>query len=363
MKIRLLIPSLIILFCFGFGDDADAQRRNKYKKRKSRNKAMSNYTGRGGGRFRPYNFVTFNVNALNYYGDLAPVNRAASTDVSFTRPGFGAEVGARFNAYMAVRAGFNYGRLKGDDITSDPEGESSAPRYTRNLSFRNDIKEFHMAFQFYLLPTWGGPNVRPNFNVYASIGAAVFHHEPKGLVPDNDHTMGGSDSDISSPQAGEWVKLRELGTEGQFIDGVDVETYKPFQLSVPIAIGVTMRLPGPFSASVELGYRYLFTDYIDDVSTNYVSFDQFDDPLARIMSDRSAEPVGAWSGVERNIPAVSQRLADGNNYFTGGGPYAVGGGIETGARRGNPDDNDMMFMTSLKLTMILGQVRRSAKFR
>ncbi|MEQ9306379.1 MAG: DUF6089 family protein, partial [Marinoscillum sp.] len=326
MKFKALISTFLVLLFIGMALDSDAQRRNKYKKRKKRNKAMSNYTNRGGGRFRPYNFVSFNVNALNYYGDLAPVNRAASTDVSFTRPGFGGEIGNRFSPYASVRAGFNYGRLKSDDITSDPNDIESGPRYTRNLSFRNDIKEFHMGVELFLFPNYGGPNVRPDINVYGFIGAAVFHHEPKGLVPEYDHTLGGSDSNIPAPRAGEWVRLRKLGTEGQFIESLDVKTYSPIQLSVPIAVGVRLRMPGPFSAGLELGYRYLFTDYIDDVSTSYVSFNQFEDPLARIMSDRSAETIAAWAQIERNIPTASQQLPDGVNYYTGGGEYAVGGG-------------------------------------
>ncbi|HCX23211.1 MAG: hypothetical protein CMB80_25365 [Flammeovirgaceae bacterium] len=365
MKLKIVIPSLILLLCVGLSD-ADAQfGGNKYKKRNKRNKAMSNYTNRGGGRFRPYNFVSFNVNALNYYGDLAPVNRAASTDISFTRPGFGGEIGARFHQRIAVRAGFNYGRIKGDDITSDPEPIESAGRYARNLSFRSDIKEIHLAFEFFLLPTWGGPNVRPDFNVYLAGGIAVFHHEPKALVPNFDYSLGDQSSTIAAPQAGEWVRLRKLGTEGQFIEGLDVKTYSPIQLSIPIALGVRMRLPGPFSASLEMGYRYLFTDYIDDVSGKFVSFDQFDDPLARIMSDRSAEPFGAWSGEDRGIQTTSEILPDGIRYYVAGGEdkYRIGGGIADGSRRGNPNDNDMIFMTSLKLTMILGQVRKSAKFR
>ncbi|WP_258100377.1 DUF6089 family protein [Marinoscillum pacificum] len=365
MRLKVLLPSIILLLSIGL-TDANAQLfGNKYKRR-HKNKRISNYTNRGAGRFRPYNFASFNINALNYYGDLAPVNRAASTDVSFTRPGFGGEIGARFHQRIAVRAGFNYGRIKGDDITSDPNDPESAPRYTRNLSFRNDIKELHVGFEFFLLPTWGGPNVRPDFNVYLMAGLAVFHHEPKGLVPDFDYTTGGANSTIEAPSAGEWVRLRKLGTEGQFVDGSDVRSYSPFQLSIPVALGVRMRLPGPFSASLEMGYRYLFTDYIDDVSGGYVPYWAFSDPLARIMSDRSAEPTAYWAGEDRNVTVIGGLMSDGNRYYSAGGEYGIGGGLHEGeeqAIRGNPKDKDMIFSTTLKLTMILGQVRKSAKFR
>lgn len=362
MRGRVLLSYLFLIFLIALSFHSEAQRGNKYKKQKQNNRKFSHYKGGSvGGRFRPYQFVSFNVNALNYFGDLAPVNRAASTDVSFTRPGMGVNVGYKFSAYSAIRAGFNYGRLKGDDFTSDPGEEQNLPRYTRNLSFRNDIKEFHMGFEFYFFPNHGGPNVRPNLNFYLFVGGAIFHHEPKGLVPELDFTTGGTEA---VPQAGDWVKLRKLGTEGQFLEDSNVKPYSPIQASIPVAIGVKLKLPGPFDAGFEMGYRYLFTDYIDDASTNYVGFDKLSDPLARIMSDRSAEPVAAWAGVERtSIQVVSQTLGDGNNYYSAGGAYGIGGGISEGAIRGNPKDKDMIFMSTIKLTYILGKTRSSAKFR
>ncbi len=366
MKAKSLISALMMLLIMVVAIDAEAQRGSKYQKQKQRNKKMSKYHGGSvGGKFRPYQFASFNINALNYYGDLAPVNKAASTDVSFTRPGFGGNVGYKFSSRGAVRAGFNYGRIKGDDITSDPADPDSYGRYLRNASFRSDIKEFHMGFEWYFLPNYGGPNVRKPLNFYIFIGAALFHHEPKGLVPEFDHTLGGNESNIPAPQAGDWVSLRKLGTEGQLIDGSGVKKYSPIQFSVPLALGVKLRLPGPFDLGLEFGYRYLFTDYIDDVSGSYVPFDQFSDPLARIMSDRSAEPIAAWSGTSRaGVNVAPNTLADGVPYF---GAVDLGGGRispELPSKRGNPEDNDMIFMTTLKLTMLLGQSEKSSgKFR
>ena len=214
----------------------------------------------------------FNVNALNYFGDLAPLNQAASTDISFTRPGFGAALGYRFSPTMSFRGALSWGRIKGDDFTSDPQDEASAPRYARNLSFRNDIKELQAGFEYYIMPTSGGITTRARMNAYVFFGVAVFHHEPRGKVPQFDYQANNTSDELS--QSGEWVKLRPLGTEGQFLDGSSVKPYSQFQLSIPIAIGVRMALPGPFDAGVEFGYRFLFTDYIDDVSGTYVNLDR-----------------------------------------------------------------------------------------
>ena len=361
MKLKSLLVIILSVAMLGLADNADAQfnRKNKYKKRRQTNKKVSHYKGglRGYGRFEPYYFVGAQINAGNYFGDLAPVNKAASTDVSFTRPGFGLLGGYKFHHSLAVTAELNWVRIFGDDFTSDPGSEADYPRYARNLSFRNDIKEFRIGLQIFLIPNYGGPNQRLPFNAYLSLGGAVFHHEPKGKVPDADYQTA-LDGSVAVPQAGEWVKLRPLGTEGQNI-GV-VEPYKSISFSIPVAVGAQMRIPNTeLTAGLEFGLRYLFTDYIDDVSGDYVDLGSFDDDLARIMSDRSAEPVAVNGGV-RNLDGANIHNFNSHGYFTSG---YLGAGTD-GAIRGNPDDNDMFFVTQIKVSYVLGgTTRRRAKYR
>jgi len=365
MKLKYLLSFfLVVIFLFSALDsDAQRRRRNKYRKRKVRHKNISHYRGGSvGGKFRPYSFVSFNLNALNYYGDLAPLANATSTDISWTRPGAGVNIGYKFSPYAAFRAGFNYGRITGNDNVSNPNSPNDAPRYMRNLSFRNDIKEFQMGFELYFLPNHGGPNVRQRINAYLFVGGAVFAHNPKGLVPDKDYTTGGT---TPAPDAGKWVALRPLGTEGQNIKGVGVtKKYSLIQPAIPVAIGAKLRLPGPFDLGFEVSYRFLFTDYLDDVSANYVPFDKFTDPLARIMSDRSAEPFNVSTRKPRDVKVSSMTLSDGVTYYSWGD---IGGGIANSdtkpAQRGNPHHNDTYLMTTIRLTWILGKTRRTAKFR
>lgn len=358
MKIKTLLILVLSIATLCFASDADAQ--NKYKKRKFKknNKKLSHYKGgvRGYGRFRPNYFIGVNVNAGNYFGDLAPVSKAASTDISFTRPGFGFHAGYRFHHSLAVRAGLNWVRVSADDFSSDPGTEEGLPRYARNLSFRNDIKEFQLGLEVSLLPNHGGMNQRLPINAYLFFGAAVFQHEPMAQVPDSDFQSDQTGA-TAAPQAGEWVKLRPLGTEGQNL-GI-VEAYSNVEFSIPVSVGATLRVPGTnFNAGLEFGIRYLFTDYLDDVSTNYVGLDQFSDDVARILSDRSSEPT-SFQGEARDLSGLSiVELADG--YSRSG---FVGGGVDD-ARRGNPGDNDMFFMTQLKLSYLFSSSpKRSAKFR
>jgi hypothetical protein len=357
MKLRTLKIIVLSILMLGLADRAEAQR-NKYKKRKQTNKKISHYKGgvTGYGRFKPYYFVGANINAGNYFGDLAPVNKAASTDISFTRPGFGVYGGYKFHHSMAVRAGLNWVRVSADDFSADRASEASIPRYARNLSFRNDIKEFQLGLEFSILPNYGGKDQRLPVNAYVFIGGAVFQHEPKGKMPEFDYQSDPSGG-TPAPNAGEWVKLRDLGTEGQNL-GI-VEPYSKVEFSIPIAIGGTLRLPGTdLNAGLEFGFRYLFTDYIDDVSTNYVGLDQFTDPVARILSDRSAEATN-YKGKARDLSGLG--IVNQPNGFNSSG--FIGAGTD-GAVRGNPDNNDMIFITQLKLTYFFSyRPKRSAKFR
>ncbi|XOV92328.1 MAG: DUF6089 family protein [Bacteroidota bacterium] len=348
--IRVLTVAIFCLFIAIFGAEAQSNTQsNKYKKRKSTNRVISHYQGFAQGQFKPYYSASFTINALNYFGDLAPFNKFGSTDISFTRPGFGGIGEYRFLPSMSVRAGLSWGRIKGDDFTSDPTKEADAPRYARNLSFRNDIKEFQAGLTYYISPLYGGITSRPMINAYVFAGIAVIHSEPKGKVPQFDYQ--GNDTSTELAQSGEWVKLRTLGTEGQFIDGSGVKPYSQFQLSIPVAVGLRMALPGPFDAGLEFGYRFLFTDYIDDVSGKYVDLDKFSDPLARIMSDRSTEPVAVWNGENRasDLYYVDITFPSGDIYKING----TNGTGRDGSVRGNPDQKDMIFMTTLKITYLI----------
>ncbi len=362
MSFRNLII-IIFIIAIGIADHAEAQSGNKYKKRKQFNKESTSYSGdiRILRRFTYYKYIGLSINALNYFGDLAPVNKFASTDISFTRPGFGIYGGYRFHPSLAIRASLNYGRLFGDDIVSNVEDGSGGARYDRNLSFRNDIKEFQIGVEIYALPNPFGPNQRLPFNAYLFLGGAVFHHEPKGLVPDADYQIDITGS-TPAPQAGQWVKLRPLGTEGQNIDGLGVAPYKSIQVSIPIAVGANFRIPNSnLNAGLEFGLRYLFFDYLDDVSGTYVDLDMFDSDIARILSDRSVELTGAVSGQTRSpLNTIQTASSSGTNYNISG----LTGSGTTGVTRGNPQKNDLIFMTQIKLTYIFNATGgQNAKFR
>ena len=300
---------------------------------------------------KKYTSVGISLNAINYFGDLAPKEDIFSTNISFTRPDFGIWISRRLGPRFSVRGSFNWGRLKGDDFESaDPNDENAVYRYIRNLQFRNDIKELSVVGIVDLFENPRTFRTRRPFNPYVFAGVAVFHHNPKALVPEIDQNTGNT-----FPNAGEWVDLQPLRTEG--------EDYKKIQIAIPFGVGFRFRLEERWDLALEVGYRHLFFDRIDDVSGNYVDLGTLDSDLARALSDRSREPVAVESGDTRVFtpPATATYVgADGNTYTTFGG-Y---GNPDPSNIRGDKDDNDIYIVTGIHLSYILSTGRyRRAKFR
>ncbi len=362
-KYLTLILAVIMI---GTAEMAYSQLRRKSAIRN--NKRISNFKGRKNNfsKNKKYNYIAFSINALNYFGDLAPLSNRFSTDISFTRPGFGLTFGHRFGPRYTLRGTFMYGTLRGDDFESaDPNDEDARFRYVRNLHFRNRIKELNLVAMFDLFENEGTYISRVQFTPYVYAGLAVFHHNPQAIVPDTDRNGN------PLPDAGEWVDLKPLGTEGQYTDLPDgavnsgISEYSLWQIAIPAGIGVRYRLNQVFDLSFEIGFRYTFTDYLDDVSQNYVDTNILtaesdgDNAVARALADRSWEPTAAVSGSERDFAAINATASDinGDGFFNGFG---------TESRdniRGNTDDNDLYFVTTIKVAYIIGATFRRAKFR
>lgn len=131
---------------------------------------------------------------------------------------------------------------------------------------------------------------------------------------------------------------------------------------------------------MEVGYRHTFTDYLDDVSGEYVDISGFGDPsdpnaaLAMAMSDKSNQ-FDAETYNENIMPAVYSNRT--STYNTALNPdltwsraagYGKAGGIGNDDlrrnNRGNQRDNDIYIVTNISVTYILGGgLVKGAKFR
>lgn len=353
---------LLLILSFLAVNDVQAQRKSKgYLKRK--NRKIGKYKG-GSIHFdknKRYLSGGISIDAVNYFGDLTPKSSITSTDLSFTRSSFSIYSSYRYAPNLTFRGSLSWGRLKGDDFKSaDPYGDESRFRYVRNLSFRNDIKEIAFIGIWDIFGNHGTFLNRVSFTPYVFGGIAVIHHNPKGKVPELDL--------FGQPlaEAGEWVALRDLGTEGQLSPNYDVKQYSLIQPSIPFGLGIRAKLNKRFDFEFEMGYRYLFTDYIDDVSGLYVDLGGLDSELARAMSDRSREANSVNSGEPRDFEAIESvtRLItytsrfDGKDYTV----YAGYGHDSTENQRGL-DGNDIYIVTSIKLAYIITGSFKRAKFR
>ncbi len=359
-----LFGLLLLVFSFLATTNVEAQRKSKsYLKKK--NRKIGNYRG-GSIHFdknKRYINLGVSIDALNYFGDLAPKANMASTDISFTRPAFTIYGSYRWTPYLSLRGSLGWGRIVGDDYESASTTDSNSKfRYIRNLSFRNDIKEFSAVAVLDIFGNHGTFLNRVPFTPYLFGGVAVFHHSPKAKAPEFDK--------FGNPlaEAGQWVNLRELGTEGQLSPHYDVKQYSVIQPSIPFGVGVRARLQKRLDFEFEVGYRFLFTDYIDDVSGMYVDLGALDSELARAMSDRSREEFSAYGNprdFEGTItPNTTLVTLDPSPYD--GREYTIYGGYgqeHPTANRGSANDNDIYIVTSFKITYIISGSFRRAKFR
>lgn len=341
----------VLLISFAYDSCAQLSRRAIQKN----NRKMANYRGRKSwfGKEKVYNMVGVGVSALNYYGDLSPRPGILSTDISFTRPAVSLIFSHRFGPRYALTGAFTYGTLKGsDNASADPnDADNGIFRYQRNLSFRNRIKELSVVASFDLFPNSATYISRVDWTPYAFLGAAALLHNPQALAPATD--LRGN----PLPEAGEWVDLQPLGTEGQNATLQEgdinhgIKPYKKLQVAIPIGLGVRFKVNEILDFSVEWGFRYLFTDYIDDVSKNYVDLGVFGgNELAKAMSYRTNEIL---------TPNITYVGRDGQQYSVVSG---YGSEFRDNVR-GSKNDKDIFMVTTLKVTYILGKSMNRAKFR
>lgn len=334
--------------------DSVAQLNRKKIKKNNRNIAHFKGKKRGFDPAKKYNALGVSLNALNYYGDIAPLPKRISTDISFTRPAIGVSFTHRFGPFYQLTGGFAYGTLAGSDAESaNPDDDSSAPRYIRNLSFRNRIKELSVVGQFDLFPNQGTYISRVRWTPFVFAGVAIFHHNPQ-----------------AKDKSGEWVDLQPLGTEGQFpvtpLTEADanfgIKPYKLIQVAIPFGFGARFRINEVMDLSGEFGFRYLFTDYIDDVSRNYVN------PLklsveARGLSYRADEVDPTVSEAVQSRYVLVTDPTSGMQFVNGHGYDAINSEGTHENVRGSKNDRDIYTMTTIRLTYILGKTFHKAKFR
>ncbi|MBL6962508.1 MAG: hypothetical protein ISR55_01670 [Bacteroidetes bacterium] len=216
--------------------------------------------------------VGFQMGGTNYLGDLAPEIVLSETNMAS-----GLFFKKNVNPFLSHAFGIMQGQISAHD-------NNFKHLEVRNLSFSSSILEFSYLFEFNFFPF--GLGLHPNkFTPYSFIGAAGFIYQPKTLYN------------------GDFIKLHGLDTEGIHIES-NKNAYSLYQFAIPIGGGFKIKLNKSINVSVNVGFRYTFTDYLDDVSTTYYNIDVLENiygPIASELSDRSENSIGL-AGKQRGRP-------------------------------------------------------------
>ncbi|MFY0643763.1 MAG: hypothetical protein JXR19_04790 [Bacteroidia bacterium] len=225
--------------------------------------------------------------------DAIGTNDFSDLDLSRTRYALGASM-----LYTSGVVGFEVGGFY--TLLAADDNLTQAQRGTRLLRVETDVVEAYMKFQL-TIPQHAGALGGVYFN--AGVGAIWF--EPKTEL------------------AGVTYKLRPLGTEGQnYLPGIS--PYGKFAPIIPFGVGKKFTFYNGSSISLDISMRKSFTDYLDDVSTNYA------DPA------KIAETGGS----------VAAELADRSIN-----------GFPIGDQRGDSKDMDSYFLIGFKYTIPIGDYR------
>ncbi|HET7899504.1 MAG TPA: DUF6089 family protein [Flavisolibacter sp.] len=238
----------------------------------------------------------------NYIGDLndKPYKR--------TKPAAGLTLGYEISDRVMLRTGLTFAKVEG----GDPYSGSDFLKQNRNLSFQSGITEFNLLGELTVFNLY---NIR--WSPYFFGGVALYHFNP--YVKDSNGTK---------------VFLKPLSTEGQGLtDYPDRKPYALTQFAIPFGGGIKYNINENIRLGLEIGFRRLFTDYLDDVSTTYVDENA-------LLAAKGAEAIRySYRGGE--VPGEVPQYPD-------------AGYPQKDATRGNPKTHDWYYFTGLHLTFRLG---------
>lgn len=245
----------------------------------------------------------------NYMGDLAQGIAMNETHLMG-----GLICRFHYNDFLTLRGNAVFGQISGDDqnfkdgIAFTHKDISDNPvnitRGQRNLSFKSNIVEFSAIGEWNLLGFEESTRTRP-YTPYLFAGIGVFKFNPKAQFNYIDGLKDATGALVHNQQLqkfdGQWIELQTLSTEGQETTKFnDRKRYNLTQVSIPLGIGFKQQVDDYWAYGIECGIRKTFTDYLDDVSIDYVD-DQIvggaNGYLAAAMKDRSAEQINPNTGL------------------------------------------------------------------
>ncbi len=211
----------------------------------------------------------FSLGTMYYLGELN------QKQFNSTKPALGIFFRKGFNRRLAWETHLNYGRVQAADSL-----QKSAELVNRNLNFRSDLVELGTQLEINYFDFQLGS--KRNFATpYLFIGFAAFYSNPQGFYNN------------------QWVDLRDIGTEGQLLNGG--KKYNLINFAIPMGVGFRLGIGNHFCLTIFSGFRKTFSDYIDDVGGVYADPNLFNANDA-VFVDRSLvkqRPDGTNTGLMR----------------------------------------------------------------
>src|SRR5436190_2488832 len=225
---------------------------------------------------------------------------------------------ATYHYILGLRLEATFGKVEASDSILKPIAASTFGRYERNLSFRSPITEIQLSLEFH--------------PIYLKVD---YDKDPSLLSP---YLIGGIGYFSFNPQAklgNQWHDLQPLRLEGQgFAEYPTHKEYKLSQMNLLFGCGLKYEINQMLNARLEIVQRKLFTDYLDDVSTEYINPDLFPNYLT---------PVQA---------SIATQLHDRQGELS---PSHI---TTPGYQRGDPKDNDSYFSLQAKISFMIGRLKR-----
>jgi hypothetical protein len=220
-----------------------------------------------------------------YNGDLTE----QAISLKRLNPSIGFNLEYNSGNFLNFRIGLLYERVSADD-----KDNKRSDIKARNLNFKSGIIELDVCAELNLLD----PQIYDEYP-YLFGGIGIFHFNP--------YTRDGNNKKVF---------LHPLSTEGEGLSEYpNRKKYSLIQPCIPIGAGFKWRLNDKFQMSYEFGYRFLFTDYLDDVSKTYVSIETLNlrkGPEAAALSYRKTGVPFSEEGYPRGNPKVKDYY-----FFTG----------------------------------------------
>lgn len=229
---------------------------------------------------------------------------------SVSKPSYSVFLAGIFKEMVGFRLEFTTGNISSYDSLLKTGTADLTQRYGRNLGFRSSVREVQFSTELYPLSFKPFDEDKISFwSPYMLAGIGYFSFNPQASLN------------------GIWYDLNPLRLEGQgFSEYANRKSYRLQQFNIPLGFGVKYEISACLNTRFEIIHRFLFTDYLDDVSTAYIDPSLFD----KYLSPAQAELAKQLYCRIRALPPRAN--------------------IQEGTSRGDYKHNDAFFTIQLKIS-------------